>query len=105
MDVFSHNCVNGSSQFQGIDFGQYYSPVAHVDSFCTNIDITDIQRLNEEIFSISNALQNTNVPINEIFCVIPPPHYLDWFEKSDPNVPINQDVGPFFSNEQMEFRY
>ena len=39
--------------------------------------------------------QNKNVPINEILCVSPPPYYLDWFERSYPNVPINRDDFPF----------
>ena len=29
------------------------------------------------------------------FCVIPPPYYLEWFERSYPNVPLNRDYGPF----------
>ena len=30
------------------------------------------------------------------FCVSPPPYYIDWFERSYPNVPLNRDDGPFF---------
>ena len=48
------------------------------------------------ILDISNAFQNTKFPINEIFCVSPPPYYLDWFEISYPNVHLNRDDGPFF---------
>ena len=43
-----------------------------------------------------NAFQNKNVPIHEIFCVSPPPYYLDWFERSYPNVPLNRYDDPFF---------
>ena len=32
------------------------------------------------ILDVSNAFQNTNVPIHERFCVYPSPYYLDWFE-------------------------
>ena len=42
------------------------------------------------ILNVSNAFQNTNVPINERVCVSSPPYYLDWFERSYPNVPINR---------------
>ena len=52
--------------------------------------------LNVSIFDVSNAIQNTNVPIHLIVCVSPPPYYLDWFEISYPNVSLNQDDGPFF---------
>ena len=45
---------------------------------------------------MSNEFQNKNVPIHERVCVSPPPYYLDWFERSYPNVPINRDYGPFF---------
>ena len=48
------------------------------------------------MYYFSNAFQNTNVPIHERVCVIPPPYYLDWFEKSYPNVPLNRDDGTFF---------
>ena len=37
-----------------------------------------------------------NFPIHEIFCVSPLPYYLDWFEKSYPNVPLNRYDSPFF---------
>ena len=32
-----------------------------------------------------------NVPVNKRVCVSPPPYYLDWFEVSYPNVPLNWD--------------
>ena len=43
-----------------------------------------------------NAFQNTNVLNNERVCVSLPPYYLNWFEISYPNVPLNRDDGPFF---------
>ena len=52
--------------------------------------------LTAKILGVSNAFQNTNVHIHERVCVIPPPYYLDWFERSYPNVPLNQYYGPFF---------
>ena len=54
-----------------------------------------MHRLTASILDVSNAFQNTNVPIHEIFCVSPPPYYLDWFERSYPNVPLNRYDGPF----------
>ena len=48
------------------------------------------------ILDVSNAFQNTIFPIHERFCVIPPPYYLDCFEISYPNVPLNRDDGSFF---------
>ena len=54
-----------------------------------------MHRLTARILDVSNAFQNTNVPINERVCVSPPPYYIDWFEKSYPDVPLNQDDGPF----------
>ena len=55
-----------------------------------------MHRLTASILDISDSFQNTNVPIHEIFCVSPPPYYLDLFERSYPNVPINRYDGPFF---------
>ena len=55
-----------------------------------------MHRLTARILDVSNAFQNTNVPIHERVCVRPPSHYLDWFERSYPNVTLNQDDGPFF---------
>ena len=40
-------------------------------------------------------MENTIVPIHEIVCVISPPYYLNWFEISYPNVPLNRYDGPF----------
>ena len=45
-----------------------------------------MHRLTVRILDDSNAFKNTNVPIHEIVCVIPPPYYLDWFERYYPNV-------------------
>ena len=55
-----------------------------------------MHRLTAMILYVSNAFQNTNVTINERVCVIPPPYYLDWFERSYPNIPLNQDYGLFY---------
>ena len=49
----------------------------------------DMHRLNDRILDVSNAFQNKNVPIHERVCVSPPHYYLDWFEISYPNVPLN----------------
>ena len=69
--------------------------MAHDDSFIINIAIASMHRLTARILDVSNAFQNTNVPIHERVCVIPPPYYLDWFEIFHPNVPLNLDDGPF----------
>ena len=69
--------------------------MAHADSFIINIAIASIHRLNERILDVSNAFQNTNFPIHEIVCVSPPPYYLEWFERSYPNFPLNRDDGKF----------
>ena len=89
------HCENGSSQIKGTDFDQSYIPVAHDDSFRIKIAIADMHRLTDRILDVSNAFQNKNVPINERVCVVSPPHHLDWFEISHPNVPLNRDGGPF----------
>ena len=54
-----------------------------------------MHRLTASILDVSHAFQNTNVTIHERFYVIPPPYYLDWFERSYPNVPLNRYDGPF----------
>ena len=92
----ARHCVNGSYKIKCIDLYQSYSPVAHADSFRINIAIEDMHIITSRIIYVSNASQNTNVPINERVCVSPPPYYLDRFEKYYPNVPINWDDGPFF---------
>ena len=57
-----------------------------------------MHRLAASILDVSNAFQNTNVPIHERVCVSRPPYYLDWFKRSYPNVPLNRDGGPFCIN-------
>ena len=47
------------------------------------------------VLDVSNAFQNKNVPIHERFCISPPPFYLEWFEISYPNIPLNRDDVPF----------
>ena len=54
-----------------------------------------MHRITDRILDVSNAFQNTNVTINEIFCVSPPPYFIDWLEISYPNFPLNLDDGPF----------
>ena len=56
--------------------------MAHANSFRINIDIADMHRVTARVLDVSNAFQNKNVPIHEIFFVSPPPYYLDWFEIS-----------------------
>ena len=70
--------------------------MAHSDSFIINIAIANIHRLTASILDVSNAFQKTKFPIHEIVCVSPPPYYLDWFEISYPNVPLNLDDSTFF---------
>ena len=101
--VVTH-CENEISKIQGIDFDQSYSPVAHADSLIINIAMVDMHRLTDIILDVINALHNTNFPIHERVCVSPPHYYLDWFEKSYPNIPLNQCEGPFFFNAWIEFR-
>ena len=69
--------------------------MAHAASFRLNVDFASIHRLNARILDVSNAFQNTNVPIHEIICVSPLSYYLNWFERYYPNVPLNRDDGPF----------
>ena len=52
--------------------------------------------LTASILEFSNAFQNTNVPIHERICVSQLPYYIDWFEISYLNVPLNQYDGPFY---------
>ena len=54
-----------------------------------------MHRLTASILDVSNSFQNTNFPIHKRVCVSPPPYYFDWFERSYPNVPLNQDDVPF----------
>ena len=92
----ARHCENWSSQIKGIYFDQSYSPVKHADSFRINVAIAYMHIIAARILDVSNAFQNTNAPIHEIVCVSPPHYYLNWFEISYPNVPLNQDDGPFY---------
>ena len=56
--------------------------MAHSEPFGINIAIVYMHRPIDRILDVSDEFQNTNVPIHEIFCVGPPPYYLDWFEIS-----------------------
>ena len=89
-------CENRNYHIQDIDFDQSYSPVAHSDSFRINIAIAATHRINVRILDVSNVFPNRNFPIHERVCVSTPPYYIDWFEISYPNVPLNRDYGPFF---------
>ena len=85
-----------SSQIKGIYFDQSYSLGAHANSLRINIVIAFMHRPTDRILDVSNAFKNKNVTILDRVCVSPPPYYRDWFERSYPNVPLNQDDGPFF---------
>ena len=52
-------------------------------------------RLTASILDVINSFHNKNVTINERICGISPPYYIYWFEISYPNVPLDQDYGPF----------
>ena len=54
-----------------------------------------MHRLTASILDVSNAFKNTNVPIHERVRFSPPIYYLDWFERSYPNVTLNRDDGLF----------
>ena len=54
-----------------------------------------MHRITIRILDVSNKLQNKNIPIHERVCVSPPPYYLDWFERSYHNAPLNRDDGTF----------
>ena len=92
----ARNCANGSSQIKGIYFDQPYSPVVHAESFRINIAISSMHRLTVRILYVSNVFQNNKNTIHERVYVSLPPYYLDWFERSYPNVTLNRDDGPFF---------
>ena len=66
---FSRHCANGISHINGIDFDRSYSPVSHADSLRIYIAIANMHRLTSRVLDISNAFQNTNVPILEGVCV------------------------------------
>ena len=69
--------------------------MAHADLVRIIIAIADMHRLTARTLDVSNAFQNTNIPIHERFCVSTPSYYLDWFERSYLNVTLNRDDGPF----------
>ena len=69
--------------------------MAHADSVIIKIAIAYMDILTSGILDLSNSFHNTNVNIHEIFYVIPPLYYLEWFEKSYPNVPLNLDESKF----------
>ena len=54
-----------------------------------------MHRLTDRILDVSNKFQNTYVPIHEGVCVSSPPYFIEWFERSYPNVSLNRDDGPF----------
>ena len=70
--------------------------MAHIDSLYINIAIADMHCITYMILDVRNSLQNTNVPIYEIFFVSSPPKYLDWFEKYYSNTDINKYDRPFY---------
>ena len=86
---------NGSSQIKGIDFDQYYSPVAHANYFIIKISIAYMHIITARMLDVSDSFQNTNVPIHEIVYVITSPYDLDWFDISYPNVTLNRCEGQF----------
>ena len=90
------HCANMSSQIEGIDFDQPYSPIAHADSFRINISIADMYRLTARILDVSNEFKNKFFPFHERGCVNPTHYYIDWFGISYPNVPLNRDDGQFY---------
>ena len=61
----AHHFENGSSHIKGIYFYQFYSAVAHYESFRINIAITAIHRLTDRILDVINVFQNKSVPIHE----------------------------------------
>ena len=69
--------------------------MAHTDLFTINIDIVAMHKITARILDVSNTFQNTNFTIYERLCVSLILYYLDWFERSYPNITLNQDDGPF----------
>ena len=55
-----------------------------------------MHRITARILDVSNAFQNKNSPIHDIFCASPPHYYLYWFGRYHPNVPLNRYGGTFF---------
>ena len=69
--------------------------MSHADSFKINIAIVSMHILTDSTLDVSNAFQNTNVPIHERVCVSPSLYYLNWSEGSYNNVTLNLYDGPF----------
>ena len=86
----------GVLRYKAFTLINHIVPVSHSDSFRININIAAMHIITARILYVSNDFQNTNFPFHEIFCVSPPPDYLNWFEKSYPDVPLDRDDGPFF---------
>ena len=84
MDCFLCQCENGISQIQGVGFDQYYSRVAHYESFRINISFADMHRITAMILGVINYSQNKIFPIHKRVCVSPPPHYLEFLKKYYP---------------------
>ena len=62
---------------QVVDINQSYITVAHTEYLRINITIKDIHILTAIIWYVSNDIQNTHFPINEIVCVSQPPYNMD----------------------------
>ena len=65
-----------SYQIHGIDFDQYYNPVANYESFRINITIEAINIINARVLYVSNSFHNTNVQIRERVFVSQPTYCL-----------------------------
>ena len=70
--------------------------MAYSDSFRINIAIADTHCLTSRILDVSNSFHDINVPNNKRVCVNTTPCYLDWMERSYPNVPLNLYECPIF---------
>ena len=105
MHGFFFPCENGSYMIQGVYFYQFHNPVVHAESFRINISITAMHILTARVLGVSNDSHNRNVPIHERVCVIPPPYYLELFEKYYPNFPLTQHSGPFFLQFMNEIQF
>ena len=77
--------------YQSLWFYQPNSPVSYSDLFGVNIPIAPMHRITTIILDVSNDFHNTDYPIHERVFVILQPYYLDWFEKTYPYIPLNQD--------------
>ena len=93
---FARHCANGRSQNQFINVDRSYTPVEHSRSLRINIAFRAMNRLTARILDVSNEFHNRSFPIHERVYVSPPPYYIDWFEISYPNFPLNWYEGLFF---------